>query len=136
MRSEPLYRALAQLMRSVRNCQESDEIMRDSDGNAWEDVHVIKACDLAEAYLPSGSGFDSGSLIDEIKSRPDRLVLQTAFHHMTEHGMYDGWTEHEVIVTPSLEDQFNLRVTGKNRNNIKSYIHEIFGHALRDEVEF
>ena len=49
---------------------------------------------------------------------------------MDEHGGYDGWTEHKIIVTPSLVYGFELRVTGKDRNDIKDYIAEVMHGAL------
>ena len=50
---------------------------------------------------------------------------------MTEHGYYDGWTEHDVIVTPSLRSPgFSLRITGRNRRDIKEYIADAFHDAL------
>jgi hypothetical protein len=88
-----------------------------------------------ESFLPSGSGFDNGSTINLKESRPDRLVIDTAFHHMDEHGYYDGWTEHKVIVTPSLQWGYVLRVTGRNRNWIKDYIYEVFDCIKYEEVE-
>jgi hypothetical protein len=89
---------------------------------------------LVKDYLPSGSGFDAGTTLDEGASSPDKLVFDTSFHHMDEHGGYDGWTEHKVIVTPSLAHGCDLRVTGRDRNDIKSYIGETFAHALDTEV--
>ena len=44
---------------------------------------------------------------------------------MNEYGAYVGWTEHDVIVTPAF-DGFNLRVTGRDRNQIKEYIGDVF----------
>lgn len=83
--------------------------------------------------LPSGSGFNSGCKLDD-SSKPDRLVISADFHHMDENGSYDGWTTHQVIVTPSLAYGYNLRVTGRNRNDIKSYIADVF-HYLQEIEE-
>lgn len=84
--------------------------------------------------LPSGSGWDLGTKLDEDESTPEKLVLYGEFHHMNEYGMYDGWTAHKIIVTPSLQYGFDLRITGRDRNQIKEYLHEMFDHALRQEV--
>jgi hypothetical protein len=80
---------------------------------------------LAEKF-PYGSGFNNGCSIDLEKSNGEKIVIKTAFHHMDENGYYDGWTEHTVIITPSLQYGFNVKVTGKNKNQIKDYIFEIF----------
>lgn len=85
--------------------------------------------------LPHGSGFDRGTKIDSVKSTPERLVFETSFHHMNEGRFYDGWTEHEVIVTPSFvcHLHIHIRVTGRNRNYIKDYTEDTFGDALDAE---
>lgn len=100
----------------------------------WFEKHtqVIRAL---QDELPSGSGFDSGTKVDLDRSSADKLVLTTAFHHMNENGMYDGWTEHDVIVTPSLAFGFDLRITGRDRNDIKECMHEMFQAALSAEID-
>jgi len=50
-------------------------------------------------------------------------------------GMYSGWSQHKVIVTPSLICGFDIRVTGRDRNQVKDYIAETFHHALSYVVE-
>lgn len=92
--------------------------------NIWESI-----LDSINAELPRGSGFDSGSEFDIEASKHNRLVFNTSFHHMNECGMYDGWTEHQVILTPTF-DSFNIRVTGRGRNGIKDYIAESFHEVL------
>jgi len=81
---------------------------------------------IVRDYLPHGSGFDNGTKLDWDKSNHNKLVFTTAFHHMDINGYYSGWTEHEVIITPDLMFGFNVKVTGKNRNDIKEYIHSCF----------
>lgn len=88
---------------------------------------------IEKNMLPSGSGFDCGTAVDE-SSRENRLVLTTCFHHMNLDGYYDGWTSHKVIVTPSLISEFDLRVTGRDRNEIKDYIGDVFHHVLTNEL--
>jgi hypothetical protein len=82
---------------------------------------------------PSGSGIDSGTQIDLDKSTQNKLIFNTAYHHMNEGGYYDGWTEHEVIVTPDLCFEFNLKITGRNRNDIKEYLHEVYSTWIDEE---
>jgi hypothetical protein len=101
-----------------------------SGNTEWEGKHEAYLCKLSASCLASGSGFDSGTKIDLDNSTGERLVFTTAFHHMDEWGGYDGWTEHTVIVTPSLVFGFNLRVTGKDRNDIKEHIAESFRNDL------
>ncbi len=68
-------------------------------------------------------------------SSGELLEFKTAFHHMDENGCYDGWTEHTVTVTPSLIHEFTVKVSGRDRNEIKSYIAETFQHALSVVLE-
>jgi hypothetical protein len=84
--------------------------------------------------MPHGSGFDNGTSLDVDASSDTKIVFTTAFHHMNEGGFYDGWTQHSIIVTPNLAIEFNLKVTGRNRNGIKDYIAECFQFQLCEDV--
>lgn len=100
----------------------------------WETRWKEQIESIVADHFPRGSGFDSGTKLDIDESHDDRLVFATSFHHMNEDGMYDGWTEHMVIVTPSLGLDFRLKVTGRNRNEIKEYICECFSESLSTEL--
>jgi len=124
MRRLEIYKQIAHLLTARDNCEKS--------GNTdWFDKHTDRLERIA-GILPRGSGFDAGTTIDMENSRLERIVLCTSFHHMNDSGCYDGWTEHSVIITPSLAFDFHLRVTGHDRSEIKDYIAEIFEHALRE----
>ena len=123
--TRPLYREIASILRAMQNCVQSGN-------DEWHTRHGARLEEISK-LLPSGSGFDSGSKINLDESRIDRLVIHTSFHHMDEYGGYDGWSEHDVIVTPSLECGFDLRVTGRDRNDIKEYIAEVFDIALQEK---
>lgn len=84
--------------------------------------------------LPHGSGFDSGChLLPE--STPNRLVFSADFHHMDENGFYDGWTTHQVIVSADLCFDYSLRITGRDRRQIKDYIADTFHSVMSIDVE-
>jgi hypothetical protein len=83
---------------------------------------------------PSGSGIDRGTRLDE-HSTPERLVFRFDFHHMDEDGFYCGWTEHTGVVTPSLMFGYRLHITGRDRNDIKEYLYEVYSHWLSSEVQ-
>lgn len=122
----PLYRAIATTLQAMENCCKA--------GNAeWLDKHgeTLKAL---TAQLPSGSGIDNGTKLLADECKPGKLVFAFGFHHMNENGMYDGWTEHELHVTPSF-DGIDLRITGLDRNDIKDYLYDVYHHALTAEVE-
>lgn len=84
---------------------------------------------LAKERLPSGSGVDAGCKIDR-KSTAKRIVITFGFHHMDEHGSYDGWTDHTAVITPDFLWKFKLRITGRDRNGIKEYLYDLFDDAL------
>jgi len=52
---------------------------------------------------------------------------------MNDGGMYDGWTEHTVSITPAFAG-INVSVSGRNRNDIKDYLGDTFQCALTAEV--
>lgn len=88
---------------------------------------------IESELLPSGSGIDQGTSIDLEKSTKNKLVLTMGFHHMDEHGGYDGWTEHVVTLHPSLLHTVDITISGPNRNDIKDYLHDVYHHALTSE---
>jgi hypothetical protein len=122
-----LYSELAHLVSARRNCEKTGS-------TEWRDKHEDSIGNLCREYLPSGSGFDAGSHIDLDASHAEKLVFTTSYHHMNNGGYYDGWTEHTVTVTPSFIGGFNIRVSGRNQNDIKGYIAESFSYVLQMEV--
>lgn len=122
-----LYARLASLLASATRCDET--------GNEeWGTRHRQTMRDLVKERMPSGSGFDAGTTMDEDASTLEKLVFNTSYHHMDEHGGYDGWTEHEVTVLPSLAYGFMMEVSGEDRSDTNDYIAETFNHCLSTEV--
>lgn len=56
----------------------------------------------------------------------------SAYHFMNDAGMYDGWEDYKLIVTPSLTGDFDMRITGKNKGDIKEYLYDAFRSALSE----
>jgi len=120
----PLYQLIARAGDAADNCAKNgNEEWR----QAWQEL--LEKC---EELLPSGSGFDAGTAIEHASAK--KIVLRTSFHHMNESGFYDGWTEHVVTITPNLVTEFELKISGRNRNGVKEYIAEVFYDVLRQEV--
>lgn len=116
-----LYSELALAIEARRNCITS--------GNEeWLIKWTDRVRELQD-MLPSGSGIDCGTKVNLPKSRAEKLVLTASFHHMNEAGYYDGWTEHTITVTPSFSG-LNIRVSGRNRNDIKDYLCDTYYHTL------
>lgn len=124
-----LYQKIAQLLAALRNCQQADTLNPE-----WEKRHEQSIIDLVRQYMPSGSGVDTGTTLDFEKSRPDRLVFNFSFHHLTEFGFYDGWTDHTCVVTPSLAHGYEVRITGRNRNDIKEYLQQLYHEAMYADI--
>lgn len=122
-----VYQAIARKIEAMRNCDKS--------GNGeWFTRHHDAIDNIMREHMPSGSGFDAGTQFDaceHVDNEKDSLAFITCFHHMNDCGLYDGWTQHTVIVRPSLSHGFTLRVTGRDRNGIKEYISDVFNNALK-----
>ena len=118
---------ISALIQAIDNCEKA--------GNEkWLAIHTER---LEKIQLPSGSGFDAGTTIDieaSLKHRDHKLIFNTSFHHMTEHGYYAGWTEHRVTVVATFYG-FDIRVGGVNRNDIKDYIGDVFHRCLSELVD-
>lgn len=130
---QPLYLALASLIQRksfLANQLQFEEKTREMLSHVEDELQRV-----VNAYLPNGSGFNAGTEILEDECREDRLAFMVGYHHMNEHGYYEGWTHHKVIVTPSFTG-FSIKVGGKDRNQIKDFIAETFHHCLAEQVEF
>lgn len=124
---KPLIHAIAETIAALQHCDRS--------GNTeWRHRHAARLSQLA-ARLPSGSGIDAGTTIDVDASTTDRIVLRTSFRHMTDDGMYDGWTEHRIVVRPSFLGTIDIQISGRNRNDIKDYLSDIFTRTLLEPAD-
>lgn len=119
-----IYTVLSRAIGARARCEEKNN-------EEWVTKHTETIDEIIDS-LPSGSGFDHGTELDD-SSTPERIVFNTAYHHMNDGGYYDGWTERQVILTASLEMGYQLKITGRDRNDIKSYIHECFSLVLGEE---
>lgn len=88
---------------------------------------------VCKEYLPSGSGFNAGAKLGYATRR--KVAFLTSFHHMNEHGYYDGWAEHVVTVHAEF-DGIAITVSGRNRNAIKDHISETFHCALTQPCDY
>ena len=116
-----ILRAFSEALQAMRNCEKSGN-------NEWRRRWLDYLAKL-QSELPHGSGLDGKVEFILDKCNATRVVIFAEFHHMNGHGYYDGWTEHEIIVTPTFCGP-EFRVTGRDRNGIKDYLAELFDHAL------
>lgn len=122
-----VYRELAGSIDARIRCGERG----DDNSTRWYQRHTVYAKRIMKAFAPSGSGIDAGTHLDLDRSTGEKLVFTTSYHHMDENGSYDGWTEHDVIVKASLIFGLDIKITGRDRNDIKDYLHDVFGAFLR-----
>lgn len=129
MAQSPIYKLIANAVVARKNCIAS--------GNyGWLHRWDAQLDRIERNHLPRGSGIDGGTAIDREKSTEHKILLRTSFRHMTEDGMYDGWTDHLIVIEASLLSEFNVRsVSGRDRNDIKDYLAEVFDAALREEID-
>lgn len=127
MQRMKVYQAFAQAIEARNNCKRGGNV-------EWVETWAERIKTL-ESELPSGSGFDNGTRLDD-SSTKDRLVFSTSFHHMNEDGYYCGWSHHTAAVTPSLAHGIDVRITGRNVRDVKDYIGDIFDDAMAREIEW
>jgi hypothetical protein len=122
-----VYESLASRLNASANCAKS--------GNTeWQGKHEEAIERIVNNFMPSGSGIDSGVKLDRERSNDSRLVFTFGYHHMAESGMYDGWTEHTLTVTPSFIGGFEMKLSGRDRNGVKEYLYDTFHAALSSEI--
>lgn len=121
--NRPLYQHIAAAVDARINCQKSNN-------TEWFEKWTDRLRAIEKDHLPSGSGIDSGCTIDLDRSTGERIVIATSFHHMHgESGMYDGWTDHTVTITPAFRG-IHIAISGRNRNDIKEYLADTFDQIL------
>lgn len=119
--------AVAMVISAIKNCQKTHN-------TEWEQSHTEKLESLVSEYLPHGSGLDGIVEVDIEKSTENKIIINVEYHHMDQMGGYDGWTNHSLICTPSFIHGVDIRVTGKDRNQIKEYLVDLFSEHLLKEV--
>jgi hypothetical protein len=122
-----LYKHIASALIARANCEKSNNA-------EWFARHTDTLEKLCDQFMPSGSGVDCGTKIDLERSKPDRLIFTFSYHHMDQSGGYAGWTDHQLIVTPSLAFGYDTRITGRDRNQVKEYFYDLFGSALSEVI--
>lgn len=124
-----LYVELANTIQARTNCINS--------GNAeWRAKHTDTINQIVRDLLPSGSGWDCGTKIDLDSSTGEKIVLYGSWHHMNDGGYYTGWTEHIITVRPSLTSGISLSISGRDRNDVKEFLYQMFDDYLRHTIDY
>ena len=124
-----LVETMFDLQLAIDNCERANN-------REWLAKHREKLFALCK-MLPSGSGIDNGTKLVRVRTTPgaEMVELECSFHHMNQHGYYDGWTEHTIRVRPSFSG-LNITISGTDRNEIKEYLHDVYSHSLRERVRW
>ena len=133
MRTRKLYTAIAHTLQAIENCKKSPNR---ENAEYWIIVHSESLNHLVNNYMPSGSGIDSGTNLDD-SSSPTKLVFTFSYHHMSENGYYTHWSDHKCIVTGSLISGIDIRITNvrKSDYDLSDYLWQTFESALNQNVE-
>ena len=96
--------------------------------------------DILTNYLPSGSGFDDGSVVDVNKSNNNKIIIHSAYHHLDNNGFYDGWSNFSIIIKPDLMFGFTLTLIGNTTIrkyfdcDFRNYVIDIFSDTLHKKI--
>jgi hypothetical protein len=125
-----LYQHIASMCDAWNRCCKEDN-------HIWSERHGDNVEYLAKNFLPSGSGIDSGCKVDFGKTTGEKLVINSSFHVMNEHGYYDGWIDFQVIITPSLVFDYHIDIRGRfgKHQDLKDYLVDTFRYHLDRVIE-
>lgn len=125
-----IYQEISSRLQARLNCEKSNNM-------EWLEKHQTAIDDICKNHLPHGSGFNQGTTLFYLESKPEKLVFIAPFHHMNENGFYDGWSNLKIVITPSLQYNFNIKITGimrKYKDDIDYFV-ECFDYALNKEID-
>jgi hypothetical protein len=116
---------IARLVQAYHNCIKTN--------NDYGNIHLSNLEKIEQNYLPSGSGFNSGTKIDIKNSKINKVILLTSYDNMDENGYYDKYLDYKIIIKP-LFDTIDIQVIGSNYNQLKDYILQEFDYRLNELI--
>ena len=128
-----VYQKIAVTLAALRRC-----VM--TDNHEWAAKHEETLRGLQD-LLPSGSGFDAGTVVDAEASGAQKLVLHFGYHHMNSDGFYVGWTHYMAEVTPAF-DGFDFELTLRESDaeslemfaDAKDYLEDTLHNSLDEDL--
>ena len=135
-----IYKALAQKAYSRLRCINNINKFPNSDNvktwEIWIDEYEDEIDDIMKNIFPHGSGVDNGCTFSYEKSLNNRLIINSGYHCMDEHGYYDRWVDFTVTLTPDLEFNYTLNIRGSfdKYRHIKEYLYHLFHDSFDQEV--
>ena len=135
--TQALYIRIASAVQARLNCAEHPDTHSFWFGRWSERLEGYET-----EQLPSGSGIDCGTKINLDESTGERLVMTLSYHHMNESGMYDGWSEIQIVVAPSLIHDISLDITAidaaqpeEDMELLFDYLGDLYQSALTEVAE-
>lgn len=133
MSTQTVAAKIASLITAIRNCERSGNL-------EWLRRHADTLEQIRKEYLPSGAGFDCGTLIDVEYSTGSKLIMSVGYHYMNPEGYYDGWVTFQLIVRPTFD---GIEVTPKyahpgnndDSRGLLDYMADTFHMALSAEYK-
>ena len=132
MHTQTVAAKIASLITAIRNCERS--------GNwEWQSRHADTLEQIRKEYLPSGSGFDCGTLIDA-RATESEIILFADYHYMDPDGYYDGWFAFQIIVRPTFDGievtpKYALPGNNADSRGLLDYVADTFHAALTAEMK-
>lgn len=133
MTTRKLYQQIASTIDAYHRCVKTHR------EKIWELKHLEALHAIEANYLPHGSGIDNGCQFDLDHSTAERIMITSSYHCMDENGMYDGWADFAVTVTPSLVFGVSISVKSANgcsRQFVKYDLGEYLTDVFRDALEW
>lgn len=127
---KPLYRELVLTINAQKTCIKKGN-------NEWVEKHQDTIDKLMNS-APSGSGIDCGTTLEFEQCTDNKLVFSFSYHHMDQNGMYCGWSENILTVTPSLlfeiDLDFEIDLSGADVESLIGY-DEFAENEENEEIE-
>lgn len=125
----------------------------ESGNEEWESKHLDAIQDIQKNRLPSGSGIDSGTVVNVEESTENKITMNVSFHHMNDCGMYVGWVDYKLVITPTFSgididissdvgnEEFipdaaldDMGVEKWNIDSTKDYLIDVFEICLKEGI--
>ncbi len=137
MRTEKVYQVIANKLNA------SLMLAKNNIQNEWSEKHPEDIEKIVNEYMPSGSGFNTGTNFSFEKSNPEKLIFESEYEYMNNNGMYAGSIPFTVTVKPSLIGEIDVTVSGRFSKlptylgeDLKDCIVETFNNCLNKEIDW
>lgn len=116
-------------LNAMHNCLDQEPINIE-----WYDKHMDRITETLLDILPHGSGIDCKWEFDYTNKG---VFASNSWHRMNGNGMYCGYIDFTIKIKADFRDMFGkviFSIVGRfgKHQDIKEYLYEIIGYALRN----